>query len=659
MASIAAPQVYAPGGTKPETGLWSWLTTIDHKRIGVLYGVSAFFFFLLGGLEALLIRLQLAQPNQDIIGAARYNELFTMHGTTMIFLGVMPLSNAFFNYIIPLQIGARDVAFPRLNSFALWTFLGGAIILNVSWFFNTVPNAGWYGYSPLTSTAWNPSRAVDFWVIGLSVLGVSSMAGGINFTTTIINMRAPGMTMMRLPAFTWATLVTQVLIIMSFPAITIGLVLLLLDRYAGTAFYEYAAGGDPLLWQHLFWIFGHPEVYILIMPAFGIVSEIIPVFSRKPLFGYAVMVYAMAAIGFLGYGVWVHHMFTTGLGPTANAIFSGATMLIAIPTGVKIFNWVGTMLKGSLTFSTAMLFAVGLVSQFTIGGISGVMHASPLIDSHHNDTYFVIAHFHYVLFGGAVFGLLAATYYWFPKMSGKMLDERLGRWNFWLTFIGFNMTFFPMHFVGLAGMPRRYYTYGSESGWTFWNMVVTIGSFVLGFSILFFAYNIAHSLRHGKVAGKNPWDAATLEWATDSPPKVYNFAVIPTVTHRDQLWADKYGVEHQDELAIEVAGRQVGSVDVTPDVSEHPYHGDDAIERHLEATNQGDGHHGDEEPHVHMPNPSYYPLLVSIGLTIAGFGMLIDGPTITIGLLTLPIMAIAGLLVTIGAIYGWAFEPAG
>jgi cytochrome c oxidase subunit 1 len=657
MASIAAPQVYAPGGTKPETGLWSWLTTIDHKRIGLLYGVSAFFFFLLGGLEALLIRLQLAQPNQDIIGAARYNELFTMHGTTMIFLGVMPLSNAFFNYIIPLQIGARDVAFPRLNSFAFWTFLAGAIILNLSWFFNTVPNTGWYGYAPLTSTAWSPTHAVDFWVIGLSVLGISSMAGGFNFITTIVNMRAPGMTMMRLPVFSWATLVTQVLIIMSFPAITIGLFLLVLDRYAGTSFYEYAAGGDPLLWQHLFWIFGHPEVYILILPAFGIVSEIIPTFSRKPLFGYAVMVYAMAAIGLLGYVVWAHHMFTTGLGPTANAVFSGATMLIAIPTGVKIFNWVGTMVKGSLKFTTAMLFAVGLVSQFTIGGISGVMHASPLVDSHHNDTYFVIAHFHYVLFGGSVFGLIAATYYWFPKMSGRMMDEKLGKWNFWLTFIGFNATFFPMHFVGLAGMPRRYYTYGDGSGWTFWNMIVSIGAFVLGFSILFFAYNIAHSLRHGRIAGKNPWDAATLEWSTDSPPKVYNFAVIPTVTHRDQLWADKYGVEHGEELTITLGGKDVGSVDVTPDTDDHHYHGTEAIDRH-NASKHGHDDEGDE-PNIHMPNPSIYPLVVAIGLLIGSLGMLLDGPTITIGLLTLPIMFIAGLLVTLAAVYGWAFEPAG
>ncbi len=531
-----------------------------------------------------------------------------MHGTTMIFLAVMPLSNAFFNYIVPLQIGARDVAFPRLNSFAFWTFLAGAIILNMSWFFNLAPNQGWYGYAPLTELAWNPGRNVDFWILGLQILGVSSVAAGINFVTTIINLRAPGMNMMRLPIFTWATLITQILIVMAFPAVTIALVLLSLDRYAGTGFYEQAAGGDPLLWQHLFWVFGHPEVYILILPAFGIVSEIIPVFSRKPLFGYAVMVYALAAIAFLGFGVWAHHMFTTGLGPTANAIFAGSTMLIAIPTGVKIFNWIGTMFHGSLKFTTAMLFAVGLVSQFTIGGISGVMHASPLVDSHHNDTYFVIAHFHYVLFGGSIFGLIAATYYWFPKMSGRMMDEKLGRWNFWLTFIGFNATFFPMHFLGLAGMPRRYYTYGANSGWNFWNLVVTIGAFVLAASILLFVYNIAYSLKKGEIAGNNPWDAPTLEWAIPSPPPVFNFVAVPTITHRDPLWAEKYGFEHGDESQINVrlAGDKIGELDATPDgnIDTAEMHTPHATTATLMETREDA-----EGKSIHMPNPSVLSVL--------------------------------------------------
>ncbi|CAN5526028.1 cytochrome c oxidase subunit I [soil metagenome] len=630
MASIAQPQAVVQPITKPETGLWSWLTTIDHKRIGLLYGVSAFFFLLLGGVEALIIRTQLSQPNLDVVSAQRYNELFTMHGTTMIFLAVMPMSSAFFNYIVPLQIGARDVAFPRLNAFSYWVFLAGAIILNMSWFFNAAPNAGWYGYAPLTSTAWNPGRNVDFWLIGLQVLGVASMAAAFNFIVTIFNMRAPGMSLLRMPIFTWSTLIVSILIVMAFPAITAALILLGFDRFAGTGFYEQAAGGDPLLWQHLFWVFGHPEVYILILPAFGIVSEIIPVFSRKPLFGYSVMVYAIAAIAFLGFAVWAHHMFTVGMGPTANAIFAGSTILIAIPTGVKIFNWMGTMYKGSLKFTTAMLFAVGLVSQFVIGGLSGVMHASPPVDAQQNDSYFVVAHFHYVLFGGAIFGLLAGIYYWFPKFSGRLLDERLGRWNFGLTFIGFNLTFFPMHFVGLAGMPRRYFTYAEDSGWGPWNLVITVGAFILAFSFVVFLWNVFVTLKSGERAGADPWDAATLEWAMASPPPVYNFATIPTVTHRDQLWWDKYGGDDGGNVATEA----------------HP-HNEPVVAEQASAVN------------IHLPSPSYFPLLSAAGMFIAALGLLISNPTITIGLLNLPVLCAVGLLVMVVAIYAWAFEPAG
>jgi heme/copper-type cytochrome/quinol oxidase subunit 1 len=433
MASIAQPQTtVARPTTKSNTGLWSWITTVDHKRLGIMYGVSAFFFFLVGGLEALIIRAQLIRPDNDLVAENTYNELFTMHGTTMIFLAIMPLSVAFFNYIMPLQIGARDVAFPRLNAFSFWVFIFGAILLNVSWLVGNAPAIGWYGYAPLTNATWNPTRSVDFWMLGLQVLGVASLAGAFNFIVTVLNMRAPGMTLMRMPIFTWTTLIVSFLMIMAFPAITVALFLLGMDRFAGTGFFAPAAGGDPLLWQHLFWIFGHPEVYILILPAFGIISEIIPTFSRKPLFGYAVMVYATAAIGFLGFGVWVHHMFTTGLGPTANSVFAATTMIIAVPTGVKIFNWIGTMVLGQIRFTTPMLFAVGLVSQFTIGGLSGVMHASPPIDTHHNDSYFVIAHFHYVLFGGSIFGLLAGIYYWFPKFTGRMMDDRIGKINFWM-----------------------------------------------------------------------------------------------------------------------------------------------------------------------------------------------------------------------------------
>ncbi|MEZ4508048.1 MAG: cytochrome c oxidase subunit I [Thermomicrobiales bacterium] len=632
MASIAQPHSVAQPITKPNTGLWSWITTIDHKRIGLMYGVSAFIFLLLGGLEALVIRAQLAKPENDLVSAQRYNELFTMHGTTMIFLALMPMTSAFFNYIMPLQIGARDVAFPRLNAFSFWVFLAGAIVINISWFFNEAPNQGWYGYAPLTEKTWNPGRNVDFWMLGLQILGVASMAASFNFIVTIFNLRCPGMKMMRMPIFTWTTLIVSLLIVFSFPAITVALLLLTFDRFAGTGFYEAAAGGDPLLWQHLFWVFGHPEVYILVLPAFGIVSEIIPVFSRKPLFGYSVMVYATCAIAFLGFGVWAHHMFTVGLGPTANAIFAGGTMLIAIPTGVKIFNWVGTMFKGSLQFTTAMLFAVGLVSQFVIGGLSGVMHAVVPVDAQQNDSYFIIAHFHYVLFGGTMFGLLAGIYYWGPKFSGKLLDERIGKWHFWLTFIGFNLTFFPMHFLGLAGMPRRYFTYAEDSGWGMWNAVVSFGALVLGFSFLVFLWNVLRTIRHGERASADPWDAATLEWAISSPPPVYNFAAIPTVTHRDQLWWDKYGDEH---------GHAHVPTSDTPTTAE--------IQARANAAH----------PHVHLPSPSYFPLLAALGLFIFAVGLLFHDPAITIGLLHLPIVAAAGAGLLIISVYAWAFEPAG
>ncbi len=627
MATIAQPQTLITPAVKSETGIWSWITTIDHKRIGVLYGLTALLFFLFGGLEALIVRLQLITPNNDVLSAARYNEMFTMHGTTMVFLAIMPLNAALFNYLVPLQIGARDVAFPRLNAFSYWTFLGGGIILNMSWFFNAAPNAGWYGYAPITEQAWNPGRNVDFWILGLVLLGVSSMAASINFTVTIFNMRAPGMNMMRMPIFTWSALIVSILLVLALPAITVALILLSMDRFTGTSFFAQAAGGDPLLWQHLFWVFGHPEVYILVLPAFGIVSEIMPVFSRKPLFGYSVMVYAIGAIAFLGFGVWVHHMFTTGLGPTANAVFSGSTMLIAIPTGVKIFNWLGTMFRGSIKFTTPMLFAVGIVSQFTIGGLSGVMHASPPIDTQHNDSYFVVAHFHYVLFGGSIFGLLAAAYYWFPKMTGKMMDDRLGKWNFWLTFIGFNMTFFPMHFLGLNGMPRRYYTYGDGSNWGFWNAMVSFGAFFLGATVLLFVYNLGKSLRSGKPSGNNPWDAATLEWGIPSPPPPYNFAQIPQIGHRDPIWWEKY---EQD--------------------SDHGHAASDPQD--LSKMNELRGH-------IHMPNPSYYPVIASLGMFIAALGLLFDNPKITVGLLHLPALCALGMVVLVVGIYGWAFEPAG
>jgi cytochrome c oxidase subunit 1 len=441
------------------------------------------------------------------------------------------------------------------------------------------------------------------------------------------------------------------LLVMAFPAITVGILLLMFDRWIGTGFFVTAAGGDPLLWQHLFWIFGHPEVYILILPVFGIASEIIPTFSRKPLFGYSIMVYATAAIAFLGFGVWAHHMFTTGLGPTANSIFSATTMTIAIPTGVKIFNWLGTMTFGQLKFTTPMLFAVGMVAMFTIGGLSGVMHSIVPIDSHHNDSYFIIAHFHYVMFGGSVFGLVAGIYYWFPKVTGRLMDEKFGKANFWLMFIGFNFTFFPMHFLGLEGMPRRYFSYGEGSGWEFWNVVVTFGSYVLGAAFLMLVFNIGRSLMNGRRVGANPWDAPTLEWATQSPPPVYNFAEVPVVGHRDPLWAEKYGTEdHGDDTAdvdVTFAGIEIGHIEGGDDKDKEAQR----IE-HKRAEDAGAG--------IHLPNPSIWPLIAALGLFLMGLGMLVDSTSVVQpGPVDIPVTTVLGFVILLGGIFAWAYEPTG
>src|SRR5687767_8167499 len=482
------------------------------------------------------MRIQLMKPDNDFVSAETFNALFTMHGTTMIFLGVMPLSAMFFNYFIPLQIGARDVAFPRLNAFSYWVFLFGGLFINFSWLLNAAPNAGWFGYANLTSNQYSPGLNTDFWVLGLQILGVASMAAAINFFVTIVNLRAPGMKMLRMPMFVWMSFITQILLLLAFPVITVALVFLMMDRHFGSHFFLPEGGGDPVLWQHLFWIFGHPEVYILILPAFGIVSEVLPVFSRKPLFGYTAMVFSGAFIAFLGFGVWSHHMFATGMGPFADSFFALSTMLIAVPTGVKIFNWIGTLWGGSLQMKTPLYFAVGMVAMFIIGGLSGVMHSSPPVDLQQTDTYFVVAHFHYVLFGGSILGLFSGIYFWWPKITGRMLDERLGQLHFWLMMIGFNVTFFPQHFLGVQGMPRRIYTYPSGLNWDLWNLVSTIGSFSIAVSMLIFLYNVFYSSRRGQRAGNDPWDGATLEWTVSSPPPHYNFATLPTVTSARPYW---------------------------------------------------------------------------------------------------------------------------
>ena len=601
------------------SGVWSWITTVDHKRIGILYGVSAFVFFLIAGIEALIMRLQLSGPNAGVVSAETYNQLFTMHGTAMIFLGVMPFSAAFFNYMVPLLIGARDVAFPRLNAFSFWVFLSGGILLHASFLFNAAPNAGWFGYANLTSPAYSPGLNVDFWLLSLQILGIASLAAAFNFLVTIINMRAPGMSLMRLPLFIWMTLVTSILMVLAFPVITVALTLLLFDRFFGMNFFITQAGADPRWWQHLFWIFGHPEVYILILPAMGIVSEVIPTFSRKPLFGYPFVVYSGIAIAVMSFGVWAHHMFSVGMGPIADAFFSIATMLIAIPTGVKILNWIGTIWGGAVRFTTPFLFSVGFIAMFIIGGLSGVMHASPPADLQQTDTYFVVAHFHYVLFGGSIFGLASGFYYWFPKMTGRLLDEGLGKLHFWLMTIGFNLTFFPMHFAGMFGMPRRVYTYSSGYGFDGYNLLSTIGSFVIAISMLVMIWNWYSTMRQGKIAGNDPWDAQTLEWSISSPPPVYNFARIPVVASRRPFWDQKYGGVGVHE----------------------PVHG---------GSNEGHGHGDEHAEHIHMPNPSYFPVIVAVGILMLAAGLMIP---------PFPVVSALGLLVMFVGIYGWAFEPAG
>ncbi len=528
-----------------ETYIGSWIMTTDHKKIGIMYIMTGFFSFLVGGLEALLIRTQLAQPNGHVLSPEVYNEVFTMHGTTMIFLFVMPMLTGLGNYIVPLMIGARDMAFPRINAFGFWLVLFGALFLNSSFLFigpngfSAAPNGGWFYYAPLSEQQYGCGVAgvvgcvnADFWALGILLLGISSIASGLNFVVTILRLRAPGMTMNRVPLFTWMTLITSFLLLFALPSLTAAAVMLLLDRHLGTHFFDATFHGDPLLWQHLFWSFGHPEVYILILPAFGIISEVLPVFSRKPIFGYTFIAWSGVAIGFLSFTVWAHHMFAVGLPTIAQAFFATSTTLIAIPTAVKIFNWIATVYGGKVSLKAPMLFALGFIAMFLIGGINGAALAVVPFDYQVTDTYFVVSHLHYVLFGGTVFGVFAGLYYWFPKMTGKLLGDGWGQVQFWLMLIGVNLTFFPMHILGILGMPRRIYTYPGNLGYNELNLMATVGAFIIALSILVFIYNVIISLRSGKEAGTDPWDAFTLEWDTASPPKVYNFLTIPIVRSR-------------------------------------------------------------------------------------------------------------------------------
>ena len=605
------------------TGWRSWVFTVDHKKLGLMYGVTAMAFFVIGGIEALLIRLQLAQANGRVLGAALYNQMFTMHATTMIFLFVMPMAAAFGNYFVPLQIGARDVAFPRMNAFGYWTFLFGGLFLNLSWVLGGAADCGWFCYSPNSGVTFSPSHGVDFWVFALQITGIASLSGSLNLIVTILNMRAPGMKFFKMPIFTWMIMVVQFLLVFAVPVITVALFLLGFQRVFGARFFDVKAGADPILWQHLFWIFGHPEVYILVLPSFGIVSEVLPVFARKPLFGYKLVAFSGAAIGFMGWGVWAHHMFASGLGPVSVAVFSLTTMFIAVPTGVKIINWVGTLWGGRLSFTTAMLFAIGLIVEFTIGGLSGVTHSVSPSDTQQTDTYYIVAHFHYVLFGGAIFGIFAGLYYWWPKMFGRQLSEKIGKWNFWLMVIGMNLTFGPMHIVGLQGQPRRMYNYQTGYGLEFWNLIETIGAFIIALSVLLFLINAVRT--NGLLGGKprtaplDPWDARSLEWLTTSPPKEHNFDRVPQVSTLDEFFYRKYEEDHDTGEIRKVRTAEQLMAE--------------------EAANA--------DAHIHMPSPSFWPIVVALGLPIIALGAVYK---------TIPVMIFGAVVLLLG-IYGWALEP--
>jgi cytochrome c oxidase subunit 1 len=577
--------------------IWDYMTTVDHKKIAILYFISGGLFFVIGGIEAMLIRIQLMKAGNDFLSAGTYNEVLTMHGTTMIFLAAMPLLLAFMNAVMPLQIGARDVAFPFLNSLGFWLFLFGGIFLNLSWFLGGAPDAGWTNYASLALAS--EGHGIDFYSLGLTIAGFGTLIAGINFLVTIINMRAPGMTYMRMPLFTWTTFVASALILFAFPPLTVGIFFMVFDRLFGANFFDVAMGGNTIIWEHLFWIFGHPEVYILVLPAFGIFSEIFAIFSRKRLFGYTALVFATILIGFYGFMVWAHHMFTVGLGPTANAVFALATMIIAVPTGVKIFNWLLTIWGGSISFTTPMLYAIAFIPSFVAGGVTGVMQAIAPLDYQLHDSYFIVAHFHYVIVGGVVLAILAATHLYWPKMFGTMLNEKLGKVTFWFFLIGFHLTFFIQHFLGLMGMPRRVYTFGADQGWDLYNAISSFGALFMAIGVIVLVINIIMTIVKNERIGNDPWgDGRTLEWAVPSPAPFYNFAQTPLVRGLDTYWIEK------------MEGNKEGMVYAEPL--------DD----------------------IHMPNGSIIPVFISLGMFVAAFGALyyMDGdkpwalPVLIIGL---------------------------
>jgi cytochrome c oxidase subunit I len=604
--------------TKP--GFLGWLSSVDHKEIGIRYIITAFAFLIAGGVEALIFRLQLAGPNLHLLSPEQYDQLFTTHGMTMIFLYAGPVLTGFSNYLWPLLLGARDMALPRLNALSYWIYLCAGIFLYAAFAFGFGPNDGWFNYVPYAARAYNGGPNIDFYSLGMILLGISTTVGSINFVVTFLRLRAPGMSINRVPILVWGTLTASAANIFAIPAVSLAFLLLWMDRNVGTHFFDVPTGGQPLLWQHLFWMFGHPWVYAIVLPAMGMVSDGLPVFCRRPLVGYTVVALATVATMVLGFGVWVHHMFATGLPSVSLSFFSAASIIIAVPSAVGVFAWIATIWTGKPILTTAFLFFASFIVLFTIGGVSGYMTGSLPVDWQLTDTYFVVAHLHYVLIGINVFPVVGAIYFWFPKFTGRMMDERLGRWNFWTMFIGFNVGFFPMHISGLLGMPRRVYTYADGMGWDWLNLITTAGSYLFAIGVLMFLFNVVKSYRNGAPAGDNPWDAPTLEWATSSPPPPYNFVVIPTVQSRHPLWEDRLGGEAGHSyvhagLVLDHGRETVGTspLDAEPDII------------------------------LRMPKDSFAPVILSLTLTAIFIALAFN----------IWWLAIVGMLATGADIIGW------